>query len=140
MNPRNAYVLGNAANWTRVNLLVALYDRALHHCEQCVGGDEQSSVGKNAAAFHRLRVLRILMHLRMGLNLHMGELPQRMNELLEFVQDGVISGEAARIQDGMRVLQTLRATYAAMREEAIELERAGEVPPLETGASVERLV
>lgn len=134
MPARNAYQTQNLVNWTRIDMLLALYDRAIEHCRAYCDNADQA-----ARELHRVRAIRIVMHLRLGLNLELGEVPQRVAQLLEFVHHCLLNGGAASVGDGCKILTTLREGFGGIQEEAIELERRGEIPPVDEWKSVERL-
>ncbi len=124
-----AYKSQQTVAWTRIEMLIALYDAAISRLESVVtlleGGDIASAAGKQT------HVQKILLHLIGGIDLQQGEIAERSRDLLVFVASRVGSRNPADIKSAIEVLRTLREGFDAVRDQAIELEAQGEVPPID---------
>ena len=54
--------------------------------------------------------------------------------LYEFVTHSIASKDLLNLETSLRVLRTVREGFGEIREEAVELERTGVLPPVSTHA------
>ncbi len=124
----------SSCEWTRIDMLLVLFDGTLEHVEQAIvtadGNQEQS-------LHHRIRATSLVSVLRSGLDLQFGELPDRLNRLYEFVQEGLIRGDLNMMRSGHKVLTEVREGFRGIRSKAIEMEQAGEIEPLAIEATLD---
>jgi flagellin-specific chaperone FliS len=128
MKPTQVYAAHRSTGWTRIEMLLALYDGALDGLSRLEEATRAGNVV--AAAQSRLRTARILAGLRAGIDLTRGELPRKIDQLCEFAQHALFSDNPRRVSAAGRVLARLRDGFAAIQQEAIALESRGEIPPL----------
>jgi flagellin-specific chaperone FliS len=129
MNPYAAYAKPQSVDMTRIDMLLSLYDGAIEQLEQAVGALRKQE--PNAAQPFLVRAQLIIGGLASGLNLGDGELPINMLRLFEFAADSIRIGNAERIEGSLNVLRTLREGFEEIRPQAIALERAGTIPPVD---------
>ena len=115
-------------------MLLALYTRA-----------EQLLVVMQSAAENELPVLKVklskvLMGIRQGLDFQYGELPQNIERLCAFIQQQVWEGDAQQWDACQRILGTVREGFEGIRDQAADLERAGEIPPVAQDSTMGRVV
>ncbi len=133
MNPAEAYKKQIPIGWTRVDMLLALYASSLKYIDQAIIEAESGNV---AGSMHfRTRVSKIVLELAAGVDLSYGEIPTRMAQLYDFVQANVLSGDAEQLRNARGVLVTLQEAFQGIRDEAVELEANGKIPPLELSTS-----
>lgn len=125
MNPYYAYRRQEeAAGITRVDLVLALYDKALERLDRAerslTAGDEPAAVAQ------LIKVQLTVGELASGVRLEGNEeVGANMLRLYEFVANELRTPAAAGIRNARTVLATLREGFEAVREEANALERSG---------------
>ncbi|MEO1530283.1 MAG: hypothetical protein AAFX06_33240 [Planctomycetota bacterium] len=119
------------SGWTRVDLLLEIYDRAIAAIQNC----EAAEKAGDDVLFGKQSVLaqKALLAIHSGLKPEEDEVAFNIARLLLFAADAV---EAKNYGAAVKVLQDLRGGFAAVAEEANQLERDGVIPgfPNETGA------
>lgn len=136
MNPHDVYKNLRAVSWTRVDMLLALFDSAIGHMEQVRESlDRQDDA---MATQQSLRALKVVYGLKIGLDANHGELPQSLEKLYDTVIWGIMEKSREQIVCGTRILQSLREGFEGIRSEALELEKTGEVRPLDEDQALER--
>lgn len=135
MNPYKSAQENSITHWTRVDLLIAIYNKAISHIEQMSAASDEAT-----ATSERLKAVRLVAHLLAGLNKEHGEIPQRIEQLLEFVSHSLSEASPASAANAMKVLVTLREAFEGIREQAVEMESNGELPALNDQSIVECLV
>ena len=130
MNPYQAYQAGKSASWTRIDMLLALYDGAVERLELAMQAYERN----DATEARRLwtRAWLIVAQLAAGLNFEHGELPQNLGRLYQFCLSRIRLGTPAGLADALRILRTLREGFRGIRPGAIALERQGVIPALDS--------
>jgi flagellar biosynthetic protein FliS len=132
MNPYRAYQQQAQAAWLRIDLLLALYDGLIGKLEAA-----HAALGKKDAAAAKPLLLKarlMLAGLVSGVDPSRGELATQFLRLYEFVNHCLNLADVKSVEGALRVLRTLRESLEAIRPEAAELERSGQVPP--AGAAV----
>ncbi len=139
MNPaaRQKYLGPHTAGWTRIDMLLALFDGAIGRLE--TAADALGRADHAAAAPHLIRGQRMVIELLAGLDLKEGQLPQRLRDLYAFVLQQTTECTADSVRLAARILQTIREGFEGIREEARRLERNGELPGLEEGTCLQTL-
>lgn len=127
MNARQLYGQTAVGAWTRIDMLLRLYAAAVETADQGVA-QIRSSGGVEQGV--RTRMQRIIGQLVDGLDLSQGEVPETIQSLLLFALKTTEGNQEHEWASMSRVLSTLREGFTAIRAEAIEAERKGEVPPL----------
>lgn len=135
MNLQNRYKEHRRVGWTRVEMLLALYEAAIHSARDAQQAMDEQDPTK--ACQHCMRSVRLVMELRAGLNFDHGDSPKQLEQLLEFVQHCLLEREP-RVADALKILETLHSAYEGIREEAIQLESQGVIPSVDTDTSVVR--
>lgn len=124
----SAYKSQSPQPWTRIELLLALYDRAVENLDNCLG-----SLAKNDTASYvlqRTRAAAIVTAIRSGVLTEYGEIPNKVDQLCEYVQMCLAEGTGERISSARKVMNSLREGFKGICDEANRLERAGEIPSL----------
>ena len=117
---------------TRVEMLIALYDRAIHHLELTqiayqAGAAEQ-------AATEQFHVQKMLFGIFAGLKMEESEVAANIGRLLSFTMDCLVKKD---YPPAIKILSKLRDGFVAIREEANRLEQAGSIPTLDQGHAME---
>jgi flagellar secretion chaperone FliS len=129
MNPYQAYQQRQATSWTRVEMLLALFDGAIERLEAAAAAFERNDL----ATARRLltRAWLIVGLLAAGLNFDYGQLPQKLGQLYDFALRRIRLYTPQGTADALRILRILREGFQKIRPEAVRLEREGVIPPLD---------
>lgn len=113
---------------TRIDLLLALYEKAIHHLKQAQQALEQQD---RATAVPLLIQAQLIVHaLVLGVDSQYGELPQNMLRLYEFVLHCLSCNEAGKVADALRILIILHEGLAEIQPKARNLELGGKIPSI----------
>src|SRR5438128_2711962 len=136
MNPYAAYRQQTSPGWTRVDSLLALFDRAIGRGEQAL----EALAGGNHETARRLlaRAQLVVGGLAAGVAPD-GELASQFTGLYTFAMQRLAVGEPQTVQEAIGVLRTLREGFEGVRGEAIEWERNGIIPPLDDTRAIHAL-
>jgi flagellar protein FliS len=126
---RRQAVLGGL---TRVEMLIALYDRAIHHLELTNLAYQAGQVEQ--AATEQFQVQKMLFGIFAGLKMEESEVATNIGRLLSFTMDCLVKKD---YPPAIKILTKLRDGFVAIREEANKLEHAGTIPTLDQGHAVE---
>ena len=114
--------------WSRIDMLTQLYEAAVAATQQVADALSQNS---SSAASPRVRAIALVNAIESGLDLSQGEIPLRIQQLCHYVQQCLLSGEIAKTESAVRILQQLSDGFSQIRKEALQLEAVGEIPPLQ---------
>jgi len=127
MSPHFTYQRSAAAAWTRIDLLLTVYDVGLQTAQAALNalavGDELG------ATRQRLKFYRVLMQVLDGLDARY-ETTQNIQRLALYMFDRSNQGRPEDWRSIVKILNVLREGFNAVREQAIELESRGLVPPV----------
>lgn len=130
MNPYQKYRHQDvAANWTRMDLLLALYDKALERldrAEVAVRADDLTTAIAQLAKT-QLIVTALAAGVRVDVN---PEMNTNMLRLYEYAVNELSQPRIEGIENARKVLHTLREGFEGIRVEANEMERTGKIPSL----------
>lgn len=114
------------AGFTRIELLLALYDKALERLEiasAALGRGEDT-----VARYQLAKTQLILSELASGVRVEVNpEANTNMLRLYEFATHELVKATPAAVANVQKVLRTLREGFEAVRTEANELERTGQL-------------
>lgn len=134
MNPYKTAQESSITHWTRVEMLIAIYDKAISHIEHMKAASDEA-----VATTQRLKAVRLVTHLLAGLNHEHGDIPRQIEALLEFVNHCLTESTDETAANAIKVLSTLREAFEGIRTQAVEMEASGELPPLRDQSIVECL-
>ncbi len=119
-----------STGWTRIDLLLALYDGAIDRLDQAKSAIHGGSLAAAVPLLSRtqLIVTELASGVRTDVNEEMG---QNMLRLYEFVTHELRCPSLIGIANVRNVLATLREGFQSIRTEAAELERSGRLPSAE---------
>lgn len=124
-----AYRQVQAQSWTRVDMLLALYDKSLLAID--AGIVVLSAERTIEVPPARVQVQRLLLGLIDGMDIEKDETSQNLARLLMFSIRKTGTDDVQGWQDARRIVQTLREAFAGVRDEAVQAERLGEIPPID---------
>ena len=124
MERYHAYHRQTAQSWTRIDMLLALYDVGL----RAVAAGVQALEADDATALQaaRFKVNRVVVELLDGLNPEFPETTEPIRRLLHFSAASIATDEKEKWSSTHRVLSSLREAYAEVREDAVGFESTGQ--------------
>lgn len=137
MNPYARYQQQTSPSWTRIDMLLALYDGAIERCEQARAALEARN--PEAAALLLSKARLIVTGLASGVIADGDPVTADMLRLYEFVLHALSQGRSEDVQGALAVLGTLREGFQQIRPEAVALERSGAIPPVGSVSTVRAL-
>lgn len=119
-------------HWTRMDMLLALYDGALARLEKAALALTNGDVPVATPYLSKAQI--IVNELASGVRVDVEpEMGTNMLRLYEYVVNELRTPRLANVRNAVKVLTTLREGFESVRDEANRLERSGEL------ASVDRL-
>lgn len=137
MTPHMAYRQQASPRWTRIDMLLALYNCAIERGEQA--RDALAAGQTDRAALLLAKARMIVGGLVSGVVVEEDSLTDNFLRLFEYVLHQLNEGTADTIEEALKVLRTLREGFEQARPEAVELERAGLIPPVDAVSTVRAL-
>ena len=129
MNPHLKYKTVQSYSWTRVDMLILVYDQAVSALSEGARLLEQNRKAELPAV--KLRAMKTLLAIAEGLNLQRGELPIQVLRLVVFALDQVRIESAEAWRSAESVISTLRAGFLEIQDEARKDEYEGRIPSLD---------
>ncbi|HLJ94165.1 MAG TPA: flagellar protein FliS [Gemmataceae bacterium] len=115
----------------RIELLLTLFDATMQKLEEA-----RAALLRNDPAAQPLvrRAQRLVGGLAAGVIPNSGEVADNCLRLYQFALDRLTSGTLAAVEDSLRVLRPLHEGFQGIRDEAVQLERAGQIPVVSSSA------
>ncbi len=131
MDPRQQYQRSSSWGWTRIDMLLHIYNHAISALER---GAEllESDADAGEIADVRLDAQKKILLIADGLAVEQGGTPVQVMQLCIFALDRVRSDSSQDWKDAARVLSNVREGFEQIQETAREMERTGQIPPLQT--------
>jgi flagellar secretion chaperone FliS len=129
MNPHLKYKTVQSYSWTRVDMLILVYDQAVSALSEGARLLEQNRKAELPAV--KLRAMKTLLAIAEGLNLQRGELPIQVLRLVVFALDQVRIESAEAWRSAESVISTLRAGFLEIQDDARKDEYEGRIPALD---------
>lgn len=133
MTPYDRYRTRAATGWTRIDMLLALYDAALRAVDEALAG--MTTQGQ-ATPQVRLKAQQFVLLLLEGIDASAGEPAPSIRRLLLFVLDRLQAEGVAAWRDARKVLGLVREAFQQVADEACRLEQQGVIPPLDLSTTV----
>ena len=137
MNPYARLQQQSMPSWTRIDILLALYDGAIERCEQALAALDRRDETAARKLVDKARL--IVMGLASGVVSDGDPVTTDILRLYEYVLQALERGGAEDVRGALNVLRILREGFQKIRPEAAELERAGAIPPVAAASSVQAL-
>ena len=136
MNPyAAAYQQQAGTGWTRIDLLLALFDGTVAVIAKALAALERGDPEAARPVLARAQIL--VLGLASGLTLGAGEIANNLGRLYEFVLHGLGQGSAEPVSAALKVLRTVREGFEGTRQEARDLERRGAIPPVDATSGIQ---
>jgi flagellin-specific chaperone FliS len=128
LNAYQKYRKDEPTGWTRMDLLLALYDKALERLDRA---EAALAAGDPGTALPQLAKTQLIVtELASGVRVEVNpEANTNMLRLYEYVAHELAKATPAAIENARKILRTLREGFEAVRAEANEMERSGRLPP-----------
>ena len=121
MGAHQAYAGSRRHGWTRIDMLIALYQATLNSMEQL---QVQLAEGRaNPATLMKLQ--RRLLGILAGLDLSAGDLPMQIGQLVRWALNQLPTPDPQVWSQVIRSFQTICQAYESIRSEVAEQELAG---------------
>lgn len=127
-NRHSAYRQSSATSWTRIDMLLALYDAAVFASEHAVEAIHMGHQDKLISQRHRAQ--RLITELLAGVDAEQGEMANNVYRLLMFSLMQTTGSSVGEWKSVASILQQLRDAFAEIRDEAARLEQTGQIPAL----------
>ncbi len=129
MNPYSRYKEQALYSWTRIDMLLVVYEQTISSLQDGISRLEANEAHQLPAI--RLRAMKCLVTIVDGLNLDLGETPRHIMRLCLYVLDQIEKNDAESWRSAEKIMQTLHDGFAAIQNEAREAEHRGQIPALE---------
>ncbi len=138
MNPYVTYQRQTTPAWTRIDMLLALFDGSIDRCEQALAAIQRQDqhTAKNLLVKARL----IVLGLASGVVPDGDPVTTTMLQLYEYAQHALGQGTVEDVRGALNVLRILREGFQKIRAEAIDLERRGLIPPISSSTSTVQML
>jgi len=118
--------------WTRVDTVLALLEETVRTLRDLAASRTEEGAEPPERKWRRAELL--LAGLISGVDVRAGEVAYQFLRLYEYVHYVVANRRRTELERAAQILDTLRSGFAAVREQAIELERQGVIPPAGTNS------
>ncbi|MCA9033717.1 MAG: hypothetical protein KDA91_01245 [Planctomycetaceae bacterium] len=131
MNPQLKYKQAQSFSWTRIDMLLLIYEKAVHHLTDGVHliekGDTKSLILK------RLSVQRVVLMIMEGIDpqFEESEIPRQILRICRYVIERTESDSLDDWRSALNVIQTIREGFQAVQDDARAAEYSGLVPALD---------
>ncbi len=129
MNPYARYQLQASSTEPRIDMLLSLFDAACDRTEAAL--DAMAGADQETARRLRVRARLVVLGLWSGVDNDRREKGVNLVGLYQFVTKSLAEGSLEEVRGSLEVLRTLREGFRGIREEAIQLERDGVIPPID---------
>ena len=120
MSAHQAYTSSRQHGWTRIDMLIALYQATLHSMEQL---ERQLAEGRTLPAT-QMKIQRRLLGILAGLDLSAGDLPMQIAQLVRWALSQLPSPDPQVWRKVIQSFRTICQAYESIRPEAAEQELA----------------
>ncbi|MEZ6062775.1 MAG: hypothetical protein R3C19_20720 [Planctomycetaceae bacterium] len=132
MSPRERYRIASSYGWTRIDMLIHIYEQTINSLRAGQRILEQNGGDLFAARIDAQRKILLIVD---GLALDQGGTPMQVLRLCLFALEQVRSDSAESWASAAKVLETVRDGFVEIREEARAAERDGLIPALQLASA-----
>ena len=133
MDLRNAYRQTYSPGWTRADMVLALFDGAIERLE--LGAEALRRNDRMTGLRMLTRAQLIVCELAGGVDAGYAHAATFLR-LYGLASRAIGAATVEEAEAALRILRTMREGVAGIRDEAVRLEREGEVPPARSGGMV----
>ena len=129
MNPHSSYKISKANAWTRIDMLLLIYERTIEALDQ---GIEILESGELSGLIQtRMEAQRRVLLITDGLDVDSDSTAVHILNLCVFILEQISSDEVDKWKASLKLIETLHEGFQAIADEARELERDGKIPQLQ---------
>jgi flagellin-specific chaperone FliS len=132
MSPADAYKMQNASRWTRIEMLLELFDTTLLTLERARSAEERGE--EQIVTRELIAAQRLVAGLIAAINPESGELSAQLGPMYLFIVERI---GARDIAPAVRVLSTLRDAFEGIRPQAIAMELTAGFPGASTRSAIQ---
>ena len=129
MNPHNKYRTATAISWTRIDMLLLIYENAIESLDRGIAvleSDDHSDL-----MFARVEAQRRILLIAEGLSVDEDPTAAHIMNLCVFILDQLASDDLEKWKTSLKLIETLHEGFQQIADEARELERKGSIPQLQ---------
>lgn len=130
----NAYRQSRNTSLTRVDMLIKLYNKTINTIE--IARKTLAEGDQLAAEREKLLAYRCLIALLDGIKPEHDQVSANTHRICLYAINQVWEGTIANFENAVRALSPIRDAFVAIRDEAVELELKGEIPPLDLETTI----
>ena len=130
MNPHLKYRNAKAITWTRIDMLLVIYEAAIEALDHGIGILE--SQDQSELLYAQIDAQRKILLIAEGLSIDEDPTAVHIMNLCVFVLDQIQTDKLEQWQTSLKLIETLHEGFQEIADDARELERTGQVPQLET--------
>ncbi|MCA9212002.1 MAG: hypothetical protein KDB27_02970 [Planctomycetales bacterium] len=124
-NGTQASVATTATQWTRVDLLLALYDRTISTLETLAESLQTQGV---SAIRYQTRAMFLLEQIIDGIDAEQCDYASEIMRLCEFAFRAINNRNTEAIEKSAAAFRTIREGFATVRDDAVAMEMRGDIP------------
>ena len=128
MNPHLKYKTTQSLAWTRIEMLLLIYDQAVTTLNEGARLLESNRFSELTPV--SLKAMRTLLMIADGLNLNQGELPAQVMRLVVFSLDQIRTQSPEAWRSAANVMSKIREGFQEIQEQARIDEYEGRIPAL----------
>ncbi len=129
MNPQLKYRQASTFSWTRIDMLLMVYEKAVQSVQEGVLLLQEGR--SDELAVSQMKVQRALMTIADGLNPQVDDTPAQIAQLCLFVLEQTSTRSLDAWQSSLEVMQTLHEGFVQIQDQAREAEYSGKIPALD---------
>ena len=129
MNPHSSYKISKANAWTRIDMLLLIYERTIEALDQGIEIIESGDLTE--LVFTRMEAQKRILLITDGLDVDSDSTAVHILNLCVFILDQINSDELEKWKSSLELIETLHQGFQAIADEARELERNGKIPQLQ---------
>lgn len=133
MDPRTHYKSSQAHSWTRIDMLLHVYDHAIRAVKEGAGALSRKENIDNKLL--RIDAQSKVMLIVDGLSPDQGSVPQNILRICEFVIDITCGNDAKAWTTAAEMLEVIRSGFDEIKEQARVAEAEGKIPALDFATS-----
>lgn len=137
MNPNRQVIAAyqsRSNKWTRVDLLIALYDRTVMSLRALAEAIENE---ENETLSYQTRTVFLLEQIVEGIDPDQCEYSNRINSLCEYALNSLECKDVNALRSAASALAEIQDGFQSIRSDAVALEENGTIPPLNTAVEID---
>jgi len=131
MTPHQAYRRTAQSGWTRIEMLLAIYDATIAALDHGIDALNRGATDEYPSL--RLRASQLCLLILSGLDTNEDGVARHIHDLCLFSLDQIAQQDAKAWTDARNILATVREGFQEIREKGIQMEAEGTITQLPTG-------